>query len=137
MQNQPKPLTPGELIEQNKELQTMLDATAKVLQSEKHRKTFWKAVAIVIVCICVYQWKSKIVWLPVADSPQIAVVMSDWWGLKVQTVYPVWRKPSADTNEYSEAWCIKYPDNSWQVFYNNDGKSPAYTYPLTNYGTYF
>jgi hypothetical protein len=137
MQNESKPITTEELIQANQGLQKKLDETAKHLQGEKSRKTFWKFLAIVIVCVFLYEKKSSIVWLPVADSPQMCVVMSDWWGLKVRTVYPVWRKPTGETEEYSEQWCIKYPDNTWHVFYGDDGGSPAYTYPLTNYRTYF
>jgi hypothetical protein len=137
MQNEAKPMTAEELINANKGLQEMLDETAKRLQKERGWKTFWMFLAIVIVCICLYYKKSSILWLPVADSPQMCVVMSDWWSLKAQSVYPVWRKPTGVTEEYSEHWCIQYPDNTWRVFYGNDGKSSAYTYPLTNYSTYF
>jgi hypothetical protein len=137
MQNESKPMTAEELIQESKGLQKMLDETAKHLQNEKDSKTFWKLLAIFIVSICLYYKKSSMVWLPVADSQQMCVVMSDWWGLKVQTVYPVWRKPTGETDEYSEQWCIKYPDNTWQVFYDGHGGASAYTYPITNYRTYF
>lgn len=123
--------------QENKGPQKTLDETAKALQREKRRKKFWRWLTTIIVCICLYKTKSKIVWLPVADSPQVCVIMSDWWGLKVQTVYPVWRKPTGETAEYSEKWCIQYPDNTWRVFYSNDGEALAYTYSSTNYGTYF
>ena len=137
MQNESKPATTEELIEKHKGLQKLLDETAKHLQHEKGWKTFWKLLAIVIVCICLYNKKSSIAWLPVADSQQMCVVMSDWWGLKLQTFYPVWRKSTGETGEYSEQWCIKYPDNTWQVFYAGGSGSSAYKYPSTNYKTYF
>jgi hypothetical protein len=137
MQDTPKPMTVEEMIQENQGLQKMRDETVRALQSEKHRKTFWKYLALVMVCIGLYETKSRILWLPVADSPQMSVVLSDWWGLRVQTVYPVWRKPTGVTAEYSEKWCIQYPDSTWRVFYNNDGESSTYTYALTNYATYF
>lgn len=123
MQNEPNPIT--------------MDETAKHLQNERDGKMFWKLLAIFIVCICLYHKKSNIVWLPVADSQQMCVVMSEWWGLKVQTFYPVWRKPTGATGEYSEQWCIKYPDNTWQVFYSGGSGAAAYKYPSTNFKSYF
>src|ERR1035438_4772276 len=105
MQNESKPMTTEELIQENHGLQKTLDETAKHLQNEKDSKTFRKIFAIFIVCICLYYKKSNIVWLPVADSQQMSVVMSDWWGLKAQIFYPVWRKPTGETGEYSEQWC--------------------------------
>lgn len=137
MQNESKPITAEELTQESKALQKKLDETAISLQSEKGWKAFWKFLAIVIVGICLYDNKSNTVWLPVSGSQQMCVVLSDWWGLEVQTVYPVWRKPSGATEEYSEQWCIKGPDNTWQVFYGYDGESFAYKYPLTNFRTYF
>ena len=137
MQNESKPMTTEVLIQENNGLQKMLDETAKHLRNEKGRKTSWKFLAIVIVCIWLYNKKSSVVWLPVADSQQMCVLMSDWWGLKAQAVYPVWRKPTGETEEYSEQWCIKYPDNTWRVFYGGDRKSSAYTFPSKNYGGYF
>jgi len=140
MQNESKPITTEELIQENQGLQKKLDEAAKHLQNEKVSKTFWKFLAIAIVFIGgirLYEKKSNTVWLPVADSQQMCVVMSDWWGLKVQTFYPVWKKPTGKTDEYSEQWCIKYPDNTWQVFYGDDGGASPYNYPLTNHSTYF
>jgi hypothetical protein len=140
MHNESKQMTTEELIQENKGLQKMLDEMAKHLKDETRSKTFWKLLAIVSICIvsiCLYRKKASTVWLPVADSPQMCVVMSDWWGLKVQAVYPVWRKPTGETEEYSEQWCIKYPDNTWQVFYGDHGESSAYRYPLRNFKTYF
>ena len=138
MQNESRPLTTEVLIQENKGLQKSLDEAAKHLRNEKASKTFWKfftVAIVVIVCIQLYKKKSGVAWLPVADSQQMCVIMSDWWGLKVQTFYPVWRKPTGETGEYSEQWCIKYPDNTWQVFYGDHGG--AYKYPLTNSRTYF
>jgi hypothetical protein len=134
-------MTMEEMIQENKRLQKALDEAATPLEAEKKRKTIWKYLTILTVWIfagiALYETKLQIVWRPVSDSPQMCVVMSDWWGLKVQTVYPVWRKPTGETREYSENWCIAYPDNTWRIFYNNDGKSSAYTFPLAKYGTYF
>jgi hypothetical protein len=113
------------------------DEAAKRWHKEKNARIFWMFLAIVIACVYGYEKKSKISWLPVTDSPQMCVVMTDWWGLKVQTFYPVWRKPTGETGEYSEQWCIKYPDNTWQVFYNDDGGSSPYNYPPANNKTYF
>jgi hypothetical protein len=127
----------AEPAEENKVLEVKLDGTARDLESEKRRKTFWKAFAIVIVCFCLYQKKSGARWLPVSDSQQMCVMASDWWGLKVRAFYPVWTKPTGQTDEYSEQWCIKYPDNTWRVFYGGLGELPAYKYPSTNYNTYF
>ena len=137
MQKEPERMTTKELIQENTILQKKLDEATKQLRNEKGSKTFWKFLVIAIVCICLYYKKSNIVWLPVADSPQMCVVMSDWWGLKAHAVYPVWRKPDGATGVNSEQWCIRYPDNTWRVFYGGDRKSSAYTFPLTNYGTYF
>ena len=140
MQNESRPMTTEELIQENKGLQKSLDEAARRLRSEKSRKAFWKFFAtavVLVVCVRLYQKKSSVVWLPVADSQQMCVVASDWWGLKVQTFYPVWRKPTGETAEYSEEWCIKYPDNTWQVFYGAHGGSSGYKYPLTNSRTYF
>jgi hypothetical protein len=120
-----------------KALEVKLDGTAQDLEGEKRRKTFWKALAIVVICICLYQKKSSAVWLPVADSQQMCVMASDWWGFKVQAFYPVWTKPTGQAEEYSEQWCIKYPDNIWRIFYGGQGELPAYNYPPTNYSTYF
>jgi hypothetical protein len=141
MQNEPSPVAMEEMVQKHRRLEKALDETAKALQSEKNSKTFWRCVAIVIACIfvpiCLYKTKSKNVWLPVVGSPQMCVMMSDWWGLKVQTVYPLWRKPTGETKDYSEKWCIPYPDNTWRVFYSNDGGASVYNYPSTNFGTYF
>src|ERR1041385_1484164 len=126
MQNDTEPMTSAEMVQENDGRQKTQDETAKALQREKVRKRFWKYLTIAIVCICLYKTKSNIVWLPVADSPQVCVIMSNWWGLKVQTVYPVWRKPTGETAEYSEKWCIQYPDNTWRVFYSNNGGSFSY-----------
>jgi hypothetical protein len=125
--------TPGE----NKAGEVNLDGRDQDLVSEKRRKTLWKAFAIAFICICIYQKKSGATWLPIADSQQMCVMASDWWGLKVRTFYPVWTKPSGETNDYSEQWCIKYPDNTWQAFYGGRGDLPAYKYPPTTYSTYF
>ena len=130
-------MTSEAVIQDPKELQKALDESARALDHEKHSKTFWKCLAIFIAGICLYETKSQIVWLPVADSPQMCVVMSDWWGLRAQVVYPVWRKSTGTTEEYSEKWCIQYPDNTWRVFYRNDGKPSDYSFPKTNRGAYF
>ena len=110
-----------EMIQENKRLQKALDDTTKALETEKSRKKIWKYLTIITVWIfagiALYETKLQIVWQPVSDSPQMCVIMSDWWGLKVQTVYPIWRKPTDETREYSENWCIAYPDNTWRVFY--------------------
>jgi len=114
-----------------------LDEMAQRLRKEKNRKLFWMFFAAVLASIFLCQKKSSAVWLPVADSQQMCVLVSDWWGLKVQAYYPVWRKPSGETGDYSEQWCIKYPDNAWRVFYRGKGKAPAYSYPAVTYSTYF
>jgi hypothetical protein len=123
--------------EESKALEVKLAETQQGLEREKRRKTFWKAFAIIVVCVCLYQKKSGAIWMPVADSQQMCVKASDWWGLKVQAFYPVWTKPTGQTEEYSEQWCIKYPDNSWRFFYGGNGELPAYNYPPTNSSTYF
>jgi len=133
MQNESNPITTEELIQEYKGLQKILDETVKNLRKEEGNKTLWKIIAIAILCICLANTKSKIVWYPSEDSKQMRVVMSDWWGIKQQTFYPVWRKPTGETEDYSEQWCIKYPDNTWQVFYGDDGESLSYSYPLKNY----
>jgi hypothetical protein len=107
------------------------------LRKEKNRKTLWMFLTLVLAGIFLYQKKSSAVWLPVADSQQMSVLVSDWWGLKVQAYYPVWRKPTGEVADNSEQWCVKFPDNTWQVFYRGNGKAPAYSYPLITYSTYF
>ena len=114
----------------------MPDETAKNLQQEKSRKALWRFFAIVVICFFLYQNKSRNVWLPVADTQQMCVMKSDWWGLKVQAYYPVWRKATGETNLFSEQWCIKYPDDSWRAFYAGHER-PSYTYPPVVYSTYF
>lgn len=133
MQNESKPITTEELIQEYKGLQKMLDETVKDLRKAEGNKTLWKIIAIAILCIWLANTKSKIVWYPSEDTKQMRVVMSDWWGIEQQTFYPVWRKPTGETESYSEQWCIKYPDNTWQVFYGDDGESLSYSYPLKNY----
>jgi hypothetical protein len=135
MQNEAK--AKEDPVQDFEELEGILDETEKDLKNEKRRKTSWKVLAIAIICICLYQKKSRVVWLPVADSQQMCVMVSDWWGLKVRAFYPVWTKPTGATGEYSEQWCIKYPDNTWQVFYSGNGPSPTYKYSATTYSTYF
>ena len=135
MQNEPR--TTEEQTQEGESLQKTLAETVNRLRKEKTSKTFWKYLSIVLICVFLYQKQSNVVWLPVADSQQMCAVVSDWWGLKVQAFYPVWRKPTGDNREYSEQWCIKYPDDSWRVFYSGHGKSPNYTYPLVTYSTYF
>jgi hypothetical protein len=137
MQSETQPKTTEELIQEFKGLQASLEETATQLRREKGRKSLWRVVALVTVAICLYETKSKTVWLPVADSQQMCVVMSDWWSLRVQAYYPVWRKPTGETAEYSEQWCIKYQDNSWRVFYDSHGRVPAYRCPPVVHGTYF
>lgn len=137
MQNESKPMTTEELIQEGAILQKKLEETIKQLRDEKGSKTFWKFLVMAIVCICLYYKKSNMVWLPVADSQRMCVVMSDWWGLKAGVVYPVWRAPDGATEAYPEQWCVKYPDDSWRVFYGGDRKSSAYTFPSTIYGTSF
>jgi len=137
METEAQPKTSEELIPESKRSQEMFYETEKDLENEKRRKTFWKVLVTVITCIWLYEKKSHSVWLPVADSQQMCVAVSDWWGLKVQVYYPVWRKPTGEPQEYLEQWCIKHPDNSWRVFYGGHGKSPAYTYPQVIYSTYF
>jgi hypothetical protein len=114
-----------------------LDESAGRLQKEKNRKLLWMFFAVVLATVILYQKKPNAVWLPVADSQQMCVLVSDWWGLKVQAYYPVWRKPTGATEDYSEQWCIKYPDNAWRVFYRGNGRAPAYSYPTVTYSTYF
>jgi hypothetical protein len=121
--------------EEYKAVEVKLDETGQDLECEKRRKTFWKAFAIVVIGICLYQKKSGAIWVPVADSQQMCVMASDWWGLKVQAFYPMWTKPTGQTEEYSEQWCIKYPDNTWRVFYGLHGDSPAYNYTQQHYST--
>ena len=137
MQTETEPNTPEELIQESAGLQDTSYETEKDLENEKRRKTFWKVLATVIICIWLYEKKSHSLWLPVADSQQMCVAVSDWWGLRVQAFYPVWRKPTGETAEYSEQWCIKHPDNSWGVFYVGHGQAPAYTYPQVTFSTYF
>ena len=137
METEAPPKTSEELIPESERFQEISYETEKHLENEKRRKTFWKVLATVIICIWLYEKKSHSVWLPVADSQQMCVAVSDWWGLKVQAYYPVWRKPTGESQEYSEQWCIKHSDNSWRVFYDGHGKSPAYTYPQVIYSTYF
>jgi hypothetical protein len=128
--------TAAESVE-NQAFQKNREEAADGLRKEKNRKLFWMFLAVVLACVFLYQKKSSAVWLPVADSQQMCVLVSDWWGLKVQAYYPVWRKPTGEAAENSEQWCIKYPDNTWQVFYRGNGKAPAYSYPLVTYSTYF
>jgi len=138
MQSETQVKTTEELIHGYEVLRKTLTETANQLQKEKRSKTIWRFFAVLIICIFVYAKKSNAVWLPVADSQQMCVLMSDWWGLKVQAYYPVWRQPTGETGEYSEQWCIKYPDNSWRGFYGRHGKSSTYTSPpITTYNTYF
>jgi hypothetical protein len=125
------------MAEEHKSVEVKLDGTEQNPESEKRRKTFWKVFALVLICICLYQKKSGVTWVPIADSQQMCVMASDWWGLKVQAFYPVWTKPTGQTNEYSEQWCIKYPDNTWRVFYGGHGDLPGFKYPPTIYSTYF
>lgn len=137
MQSEAEPKATGVQIAEDRGLEDSLHETVKRLQSEQRRKTFWKLLAVLIVGICLYKTKSNTVWLPVADSQQMCVVVSDWWSLKVQAFYPVWRKPTGEASEYSEQWCIMYPDNTWRVFYDVRGRLPAYKYPPVVYSTYF
>jgi hypothetical protein len=137
MQNEPPPETGEERMEEYQGLQKMPAEAAKRLRTATRIKMAWQLSAILILIIFLYQKKSKTAWFPVADSQQMCVVVSDWWGFKVQAYYPVWRKPTGETREYSEQWCIQYPDNSWHVFYGGHGELPAYTYPPITYSTYF
>jgi hypothetical protein len=123
--------------EEFKAVEAKLDGTAQDLESEKHRKAFWRTFAIFMICVCVYQKKSGATWLPIADSQQMCVMASDWWGLKVRAFYPIWTKPTGQTDEYSEQWCIKYPDNTWRAFYGGHSDMPAYQYPPATFSTYF
>ena len=137
MQNETQAMTADELAQGYKALHKTLDETTRVLQKEKRHKMLWKALAIVLVCIVLYAKKSTVTWLPTADSQQMCVVMSDWWGLKVQAFYPVWRQPTGETGDYSGQWCVKHPNGTWQVFYDGHGKRPKYAYPVIKYNTYF
>jgi hypothetical protein len=133
---QKEPETAEEPRQENESLPTSFDDMKKRFQKETRARKFWKYLAIATICIVLYAKKSNVVWSPVADSQQMCVLVSDWWGLRAQAYYPVWRKPTLDTREYSEQWCIKYPNDTWEVFYTNrDG--PAYTYPLITYNSYF
>jgi hypothetical protein len=134
MQIEPQSKTSEQVTQEYEGFQRTSAETAKRLPKQKSRKSLWKVCVVVILCIYLYEKKSGIVWLPVADSQQMCVLMSDWWGLRVQAYYPVWRKPTGETDEYSEQWCIKYPDNSWRSFYGGHGE--ARTPPVT-YSTYF
>jgi len=49
--------TKAEPAEEYKVPEVKLVATEQDLESEKRRKTFWKAFAIAIVCFCLYQKK--------------------------------------------------------------------------------
>lgn len=125
------------VIQEDKELRDLVDETAKDLQRQKSGAALWRFLAIAVVCFWLYQKKSHTVWLPVADSQQMCVVISDWWGLKVQAYYPVWRTPTGETGPFSEQWCIKFPDNTWRVFYAGRGQPSDYKYPPVVYNTYF
>ena len=137
MQNETLPETSEERIEECPGLHKLPGQAAKSLRSAKRIQAAWQLSAILMVMLFLYQKKSQTAWLPVADSQQMCVVASDWWGLKVQAYYPIWRKPTGETGEYSEQWCIQYPDNSWRVFYGGRGPLPAYIYPPIRYSTYF
>jgi hypothetical protein len=78
MQNESKPITTEELIQEYKGLQKMLDETVKDLRKAEGNKTLWKIIAIAILCIWLANTKSKIVWYPSEDTKQMRVVMSDW-----------------------------------------------------------
>ncbi len=71
METEAQPKTSEEPIPESKRFQEMFYETEKDLENEKRRKTFWKVLATVIICIWLYEKKSHSVWLPVADSQHI------------------------------------------------------------------
>jgi hypothetical protein len=125
-----KILTPEDILQEYKFAQKEWHDAEKRFQNEKFGKQIWRFIALAILCACFYNTKHSIVWVPDPDDRIMRVDCSDLWGIKKQTFYPVWRKPSGE--DY-ESWCIKYPDGTWQTFLVDDGESVYYSWPLKNY----
>ena len=103
-----KPLTVDDVLQENKLVQKEWNDAEKRFQNEKFGKQIWRVIALAILCTCLYNNKHRIVWVPDPNSRTMRVDVSDWWGIKNQTFYPVWRKPSGEQGRDSEQWCIKY-----------------------------
>jgi hypothetical protein len=92
-------------------------------------------IALLILYVFLYNTKTKTVWVPDPNDRMMRVDYSDWWGIKEQTFYPVWRKPTGETSEDFESWCIKWPDGTWQVFLNDNGDNVYYEWPEKGYSS--
>lgn len=118
--------TTDDLLREYKFVQKEWHDAAKRCSSEEAGRKIWRFIALVILCICLFNTKTKTVWVPDPNDRMMRVDYSDWWGIKKQTFDPVWRKPSGE--DY-ESWCIKYPDGTWQTFLVDDGESVYYFWP--------
>jgi hypothetical protein len=97
--------------------------------AEYEVKRIWMFIALGILCVCLYNTKFHVKWMPDLEDGIIKAEYSDWWGFKRQTFYPVWRKPTGDDFEF---WCVRYPDRTFHVFveYANEETGEAiYFFP--------
>ena len=124
--NEEKILKTEDLAKKYESLQNDYSNAVKEAESEKTGKNFWKIITFLILILCLFYTKTKTVWVPDPHDGEMKVNHSDWWGIKKQTFYPVWRRPSGAEGRGSELWCIKYPDGTWRVFLASDGESPYY-----------
>jgi len=99
-------------------------------ESERNGKKLWKIITFLILIFCLFVAKSKTVWVPDPKDGAMKVYHSDWWGIKKQIFYPVWKKPSGAEGPGSESWCTQYPDGTWRIFLAGDGESVHYQWPL-------
>jgi hypothetical protein len=124
-----KPLTTEELLRENNRIRESWLNAEMNCRAEQSKKKTWMFIALAILCVCLYNAKTKMVWYPDLDDGGIREVdYYDWWGIKQQTFHPVWCKP---TGEDYEQWCIKYPDGTWQTFeaYDASGETAWVTFP--------
>jgi hypothetical protein len=124
-------LTPEDILQEYKFVQKEWHDAEKKCYAENEKKRIWMLITLVLLCFWLYNTKTKTVWVPDPNDRMMRVDYLDWWGIKKQTFYPVWRKPSG---ENYESCCIKYPDGTWQTFLIDDGESVYYWWPL-NYSS--
>jgi hypothetical protein len=124
-----------DLAKKHESLQKDYSDAIKEAEAEKTGKNLWKIITFLILILCLFYAKTKTVWVPDPKDGEMKVYHSDWWGIKKQTFYPVWIKPSGVEGRDSESWCTQYPDGTWRVFLAGDGESFHYQWPPKNYSS--
>lgn len=92
---------------------------------EHELKVLWRAFALLLLAVTVYNAKTKERWWPVAEDGSVMLERSTWWGWNTQSYCGFWRRETDASPGDEPRWCVLYPDGSWHTFLWRTGDSEA------------